>query len=245
MKRYGLIGYPLDHSFSPAYFTEKFQREGREDCTYEAFPLAAIHELPDLLAAQPQLLGLNVTVPYKQAVIPFVQQVDAEAAAVGAVNTLVVHPNRSLSGFNTDVHGFSRSLEPLLKPHHNRALILGTGGAAKAVRYVLEQWSLPFASVSRGAAGDYTYAQLTPEVLEAHPVIINTTPLGMHPNTDERPSLPYAALNRDHLLYDLVYHPALTAFLAAGKERGATVKNGLEMLHLQAEKSWEIWQQAT
>lgn len=238
---FGLIGYPLSHSFSKKYFTEKFEREAIAQCRYELFPIAAIDELPALLAAHPNLQGLNVTIPYKEQVLTYLHQLDPRAAAIGACNCIRIRQGQ-LQGFNTDAIGFEQSLREKLLPHDTAALVLGTGGAAKAVCYVLKQLGISFKQVSRQAsAGQLTYTQVTPALLQSCSLVINTTPLGMHPKTDEAPDLPYQALTADHYLYDLVYNPAHTTFLQKGAEAGARIKNGLDMLVIQAEESWEIW----
>jgi shikimate dehydrogenase len=241
MKVYGLIGYPLSHSFSKGFFAEKFAREGIQQCIYESFPIPAIDELPALLAQYPALQGLNVTIPYKEVVMSYLDELSPAAAQIKAVNCIRFKDGRKV-GFNTDAIGFRRSLEPLLQPHHDKALILGTGGAAKAVQYVLDSLKIPYKLVSRHASADtITYAQLDDEMMATHTLIINTTPLGMYPNITTAPALPYEQLSARHLLYDLVYNPAITAFLQHGADKGATIKNGHEMLILQAEASWEIW----
>ncbi len=241
MKLYGLIGYPLSHSFSKGFFAEKFKKEGILDCAYENFPLADIAEFPRLLEQQPALCGLNVTIPYKEAVLPWLDELSPAAEQVKAVNCIHFHEGKK-TGFNTDVTGFKRSLQPLLKPHHTHALILGTGGAAKAVMFVLEELNIPFTVVSRQAQpGVATYDSLDKEVIAAHTIIINTSPLGMYPQTDTAPALPYNAITKHHLLYDLIYNPEKTLFLQQGEAQGAAIKNGHEMLVLQAEASWEIW----
>lgn len=241
MKVYGLIGYPLSHSFSKGFFAEKFAREGIKECMYESFPIPAIEELPALIAQQPDLEGLNVTIPYKQVVMPYLDELSPAAAQIGAVNCIRFQDGRRV-GYNTDAIGFKRSLEPLLKPHHNKALVLGTGGAAKAVQYVLENLNIPYKLVSRQAGADtIAYEQLDAGMMASHTLIINTTPLGMYPNVDAAPALPYEQLTYKHLLYDLIYNPPVTAFLQKGADKGATIKNGHEMLILQAEASWEIW----
>jgi shikimate dehydrogenase len=241
MKVYGLIGYPLSHSFSKGFFAKKFAREGIKECVYESFPIPDIHDLPALLAQYPNLQGLNVTIPYKEAVMPFLDELSPAAAQIRAVNCIHFRNGRKI-GHNTDAIGFRRSLEPLLKPHHRKALVLGTGGAAKAVQYVLDSLSIPYKLVSRQAAAEtISYEQLDAATMASHTLIINTTPLGMYPNVTAAPALPYEQLGDKHLLYDLVYNPAVTAFLQQGADRGATVKNGHEMLILQAEASWEIW----
>ena len=241
MKVYGLIGYPLSHSFSKGFFAEKFAREGIRNCMYESFPIPEISELPALLAQYPDLQGLNVTIPYKQAVMSYLDELSPAAAQIGAVNCIHFKEGRKI-GYNTDAIGFRRSLEPLLQPHHNKALVLGTGGAAKAVQYVLEGLNIPYKLVSRQASADaISYEQLDAATMTSHTLIVNTTPLGMYPNVSAAPALPYEQLTDKHLLYDLIYNPAVTAFLQQGADRGATIKNGHEMLILQAEASWEIW----
>jgi shikimate dehydrogenase len=241
MKVYGLIGYPLSHSFSKGFFAEKFAREGIKGCMYESFPIPGIEELPALIAQYPELQGLNVTIPYKQAVIPYLDELSPAAAQIRAVNCIRFKDGRK-TGYNTDAIGFRRSLEPLLRSHHNKALVLGTGGAAKAVQYVLESLHIPYKLVSRQAGDDtIAYEQLDAAMMASHTLIINTTPLGMYPNVDAAPALPYEQLTDKHLLYDLIYNPAVTAFLQKGADKGATIKNGHEMLILQAEASWEIW----
>jgi len=237
---YGIIGYPLSHSFSPGYFNSLFAGEGI-DAGYQAFPIAAIAEYPSLVVANPDLRGLNVTVPYKEAVIPYLDKVDDAAREIGAVNC-VKFDGRHTTGYNTDVIGFEDSLQPLLGPQHTHALLLGTGGAAKAVIYVLKKLGISYAEVSRSSAlGHLTYRDLTPDIMKRHKLIINTTPSGMYPNVQSCPQLPYEALTKDHLLYDLIYNPAETLFLAKGKEQGAATKNGMEMLIMQANACRRIW----
>jgi len=240
MKTLGLIGFPLSHSFSKKYFSEKFEKEGITGCQYELFPLETIKELPGLLAKNPSIVGLNVTIPYKEAVLPYLDEVD-ESAAFGAVNTIKIE-NGKLRGFNTDVYGFEESLKPLLKTHHKGALVLGTGGAAKAVVSVLERLGIAHMYVSRTPhEGQFSYKDINKNILEKHQIIVNTTPLGMYPKAERCPDLPYEQLSDKHLLYDLVYNPDVTTFLKNGKKQGAIGKNGLEMLYLQAERAWEIW----
>jgi shikimate dehydrogenase len=242
---FGLIGYPLSHSFSKGYFAEKFDREGIEGCYYESFPLEMIEELPELLDKYKNLKGLNVTIPYKEAVIPYLDGVDPEAQAIGAVNTIKRMPDDTLVGYNTDVYGFEQSLREKLAAasiEARSALVLGTGGAGKAVFFVLEKMGIKYQRVSRKTEkGDLTYGQINEQIIAGVQLIINTTPLGMSPHVHTFPQLPYTALNSRHLLYDLVYNPEKTIFLQKGEDRGAAFINGLEMLHLQAEKSWEIW----
>jgi len=245
MRTYGLIGFPLGHSFSRRFFTEKFERENSKE-VYLNFEIDQIGKLPAILAANPELAGLNVTIPYKEQVIPLIDQLDETAAAVGAVNTIKISREENrlvLAGFNSDVHGFTESLRPLLQPHHRKALVLGTGGAARAVTYSLERLHIGWLQVSRNPSSEkqISYSDIDATLLEEYPLIVNTTPVGTFPNTAECPRLPYASLTARNLLYDLVYNPAETLFLAQGKARGATVKNGYEMLELQALKSYEIW----
>lgn len=242
---FGLIGYPLSHSFSKKYFGEKFTREGIEDAYYELFPIKRIDELPDLLKNHSNLRGLNVTIPYKEQVIAYLDELDESADAIKAVNVIRVENDR-LKGYNSDVFGFERSLKNFLidnKTEPNGALILGTGGAAKAVSYVLKKIKIPFSYVSRQAGNrKLAYEQLTPEILDKNRLIINTTPLGTSPKINTFPKIPYHYLTKLNLLYDLVYNPENTAFMQKGKKQGCPTKNGLEMLYLQAEKAWDIWQ---
>jgi shikimate dehydrogenase len=240
-KLFGLIGYPLSHSFSKNYFTEKFQKEGITDCEYELFPIEKIELFPGLLEAHPQLKGVNVTIPYKEQVLQYAHALSDAVKEIGACNCIKIEDNR-LTAFNTDVVGFEQSLLPLLQPHHTHALVLGTGGAAKAVVWVLKKLKIDYTFVSRkGGEGMLSYNELNADVIHNHALIINTTPLGMQPNVQSKPSLPYEAINEKHLCYDLVYNPATTAFLAEAERRGAVTKNGLEMLELQAEALWTIW----
>ncbi len=237
---YGIIGYPLTHSFSPDYFSEKFSRE-RIHARYRKFELESVHDFPALLQSYPDLKGLNVTLPHKTDVIPYLDLLDEDAAAIGAVNCIDIKQGK-LKGYNTDVTGFEKSLIPLLRPQHSKALILGTGGGALAVAYVLRRLGIPYRFVSRNQKGNViTYAGLEKELIGTHTLIVNTTPAGMYPHTGACPSIPYEFLTPVHLLYDLIYNPAETKFLSQGKEQGAAAKNGLEMLCLQAEASWEIW----
>lgn len=244
MVRYGLIGKPLGHSWSKAHFTEKFQREGLGEHRYDLFELDAATELPALLRDTPGLRGLNVTIPYKQAVMPLLDAIDPMAATVGAVNTIAIRDGRT-TGHNTDVEGFRSSLLPLLDGERPRALVLGSGGASRAVVYVLKELGIRFRVVSRSRdRGDLTWDLVGPTVLKVCHLIINTTPLGMHPDTGSAPRLPYGAIGPQHLLVDLVYNPEETRFLAEGRARGARTCNGLPMLQAQAEASWRIWQGA-
>lgn len=245
MRTFGLIGFPLSHSFSKKFFTEKFEKEKIPDCIYELFPMEKVELVLSLLADNESLCGFNITIPHKVSIIPYLDQVDIAAAEIGAVNCVRVSRvdgKWSLKGFNTDAYGFAESLKPLLKSNHRKALIFGNGGAAKAVKYVLQTLEIPFQVVSRkGGVNEISYQEVTPAVLQGHQLLINTTPLGMSPHTDTAPAIPYDALGEGHLAYDLVYNPLETLFLSKAKTQGATVKNGLEMLYLQAERSWEIW----
>ncbi|MCD8301475.1 MAG: shikimate dehydrogenase [Prevotellaceae bacterium] len=238
---YGLIGYPLGHSFSRAFFTEKFQREGI-NAEYRNFEIPDAHSLLDIVRDTPGLRGLNCTIPHKQAIIPMLSSLSPAARQIGAVNVIKVCPDGKLLGYNSDVIGFTDSLRPLLKPHHRHALILGTGGASRAVRVGLSRLGLEWTLVSRTPKeGQLTYSDLTPQLMSQHEVIVNCSPVGMFPHTDECPGLPYQSLTPDHLLYDLVYNPTETLFMRLGAQQGAQVKNGLEMLHLQALASWDFW----
>jgi shikimate dehydrogenase len=242
MKRlFGLIGYPLSHSFSKRYFSDKFQREGLQEYTYELFPISEISALPELLRDHPTLEGINVTIPYKKQVIPYLDDLSPVVKEIGACNCIRIR-NGKLTGFNTDVIGFEQTLSRKLMLHHRNALVLGTGGAAKAVHYVLRQKSVPFVQIGRTKRGEILdYAAITPELLSSHNLIINTTPLGMYPNVHEAPDLPYECLTPMHYLYDLVYNPDRTLFLQKGEEHGAAIENGADMLVIQADASWDIW----
>ncbi len=236
----GLIGYPLSHSFSKGYFTEKFKRENISNHVYDTYPIENIELVEDLMN-NGDLSGLNVTIPYKEAVIPFLDDLDNTAKEIGAVNTIKIKDGKKI-GYNTDCHGFERSFSPLLQPHHKKALVLGTGGASKAVVYALKNSGISYKYVSRtGDQDKWSYDQITPEILGEYTVIINTSPLGMYPNVDTFPPIPYEAITERHYLYDLVYNPEVTAFLQKGLDKNATIKNGIDMLYLQAEKAWEIW----
>lgn len=241
MNTYALVGKNIAYSFSRNYFKEKFKREGITNSQYINFDIQSLEQLPELLLTTPNVKGLNVTIPYKREIIPFLQAIDPTAEAIGAVNTIKITP-QGLIGFNTDCYGFSESLRPLLHPHHTQALILGTGGASGAVAYALKQLGIGYRFVSRTPReGQLSYNQLTPEILQTHQLIINCTPLGTYPTVDEYPPIPYQYITSAHLLYDLIYNPPQTAFLAQGVQRGATTTNGQRMLELQAEKSWELW----
>ncbi len=247
MRVFGLIGYPLSHSFSEKYFSGKFNRENITDAVYKPFPIPSIHDFPELVNDTPGLCGLNVTIPYKLEVMQYLDMLNDTAKAIQAVNTIKIIKNKdktTLKGFNTDAYGFMDSIKPHLDPkHHKKALVLGTGGASKAVVYVLEKLGIDYLMVSRTPtmSKHIGYEDVKQEILNEYKVIINTSPLGMYPKTDTAPALPYHLLNRNHLLYDLIYNPEETKFMALGKAQGAKVCNGLKMLHLQAEKAWEIW----
>nr|WP_325289144.1 shikimate dehydrogenase [uncultured Bacteroides sp.] len=246
MDKYGLIGYPLKHSFSIGYFNEKFQAENI-DAEYVNFEIPRIEDFMEVIEENPNLCGLNVTIPYKEQVIPYLDELDKDTAKIGAVNVIkIIRPSKGkikLVGYNSDIIGFTQSIEPLLQPHHTKALILGTGGASKAVYHGLANLGIRSTFVSRTKKSDniLTYSELTPEIMQEHTVIVNTTPLGMYPKVDFCPDIPYDQLTTNHLLYDLLYNPSETLFMKMGMERGATVKNGLEMLLLQAFAAWEIW----
>lgn len=248
MRKFGLIGYPLGHSFSKKYFTEKFHRENNIDCSYENFPLKSIEELDNLLESEKDLCGLNVTIPYKSDVIKFLDHISPEAHEIGAVNVIRIKPRSSgpeLTGFNSDVFGFTNSLLPYLGEHYGKALVLGTGGSSKAVCYALEKLGMKVRLVSRNPGkGILSYKEIGEKIIRDTDIIVNTTPLGMFPVVDTKPPLNYDLLNEGHILFDLVYNPEITAFLREGKERGCNTIGGLRMLELQAEKSWEIWNQA-
>ena len=242
MKKLALLGRHLGHTFSPSYFAEKFQREGIEGFEYGTIEMAEITEFPAVLEKDPALVGFNVTIPYKTDIIPYLDALDETAAFIGAVNTIQVREGR-LKGFNTDVIGFRKSLENFLpEDFAGRALILGTGGSSRAVEFVLDKMKIPFHFVSRKAIPrGYTYGQLTADIMETVSLIINTTPLGMFPDTGRAPDIPYHLLDESYYLFDLIYNPPETRFMERGKVQGAQVKNGYEMLELQAEASWEIW----
>lgn len=244
MEKYGLIGYPLEHSFSVSYFNQKFEDENIE-AVYENFEIDSIDRLPEIIDRNPDLRGLNVTIPYKEKVIAYLDQISPEARAIGAVNVIKVTHDKehvTLKGFNSDVIGFTQSIEPMLERYHKKALILGTGGASKAIDYGLKSLGLETLFVSRSEKHDtIQYRNITPEVIKEYNVIVNCTPCGMYPHTEECPLLPYEAMNDRTILYDLIYNPDETLFMKKGRAQGADVKNGLEMLLLQAFKSWEFW----
>ncbi len=245
MKRYGLLGYPLTHSFSKRYFTAKFEKGGI-DSSYHNFEIDNIGKLPEIIKNNPEIIGLNVTIPYKEQVIPFLDELDGPAREIGAVNTIKISRTQNgvyLKGFNTDTSGFELSLKPLLKEHHKKALILGTGGASKALKYVLDKLDINFisASIEELKENEIRYEAIDEKMMGERLLIINATPLGTFPKTDACPNIPYEHLTGKHLLFDLVYNPEITLFMEKGMAKGATVKNGYEMLLGQAEKSYEIW----
>jgi len=245
MDKYGLIGYPLGHSFSISYHNQRFADEGI-NAKYFNFEIPSIDDLPEVLSVNPELKGLNVTIPYKEKVMQFLDYISPEARAIGAVNVIRIERQGKkktvLKGYNSDVIGFTQSIEPMLEDHHKKALVLGTGGASKAVCYGLKSLGIEPVCVSRYERPDtIQYQSITPEVVQEYNVIVNCTPLGMYPKTEECPDLPYEALTRNNILYDLIYNPDETLFMRKGAEHGANVKNGLEMLLLQAFASWEFW----
>jgi shikimate dehydrogenase len=241
MKRYGLIGHPLKHSQSRILFNEKFEHEGL-DCRYQNFDIQSVDEIKEVMERYPDLCGFNVTIPYKEAVIPLLDDIDPTAKEVGAVNVVTIHEGK-LKGYNTDIYGFEQLLERALKGKTvDHALVLGTGGASKAVRYVLKKKDIPYSTVSRSPEkGDLTYDTLTDEILRQNHLIINTTPLGMAPQWENFPELHYQALTSKHILIDLIYNPKVTAFMELGKTWGAKVYNGMQMFEEQAKKTWEIF----
>ena len=246
MVLFGLIGYPLGHSWSPGYFRDLFHANGLEDHHYTLFPISEIGQFNDLIATNRELSGLNVTIPYKTAILPYLDMLSTEASEVGAVNC--IHIKRidgktTLTGYNTDTFGFENALKPFLKSGHDNALILGNGGASKAVQFVLAKLGIEFRVVSREFKSKIhlSYKDLNEQLIESHKLIINTTPLGMHPNEACLPDIPYNAITSQHLLFDLIYNPPMTKFMAEGLRMGATVVNGKRMLELQADKSFQIW----
>ena len=245
MKKYGLIGYPLTHSFSKRFFTEKFETENI-DSSYENFEIDTIEKFPGIIKNNPEVIGLNVTIPYKEQVIPFLNDINDSAREIGAVNTVKITRSESgvhLKGFNTDTYGFENSLKPLLKDYHKKALILGTGGASKALKYVLTKLGIEYisASIEELKENEIRYEEIDEQMMKERLLIINATPLGTYPKVDTYPDIPYEFITEKHLLFDLVYNPEFTRFMAKGKAEGATVKNGYDMLLGQALKSYEIW----
>jgi len=243
MRTYGLIGFPLTHSFSRQYFTEKIEKEAVADAVFHSFPLNSINEFPALLADHPSLKGLAVTIPYKEQVLRYLTHLSPEATVIGAVNCIRIS-NGTLTGYNTDIIGFERSFVKKAGPAHKKALVLGTGGASKAVQYVLQKLGIDFLVVSRnetGAENAIRYQQINEAIMQEYSIIINSTPLGMSPDEDTCPDIPYHLITPTHYLYDLVYKPAKTLFLQKGEEQGAAIENGYEMLIIQADENWRIW----
>jgi shikimate dehydrogenase len=243
MKTYGIIGFPLTHSFSQQYFTEKIASEGVADAVFHTFPLITIEDLPALLSSHSSLKGIAVTIPYKEKVLQYITHLSEEVKKIGAANCIKVRRN-ILTAYNTDIIGFEKSFVKKIQPQHKKALVLGTGGASKAVQFVLKKLGIDFLVVSRNenaAENTIQYNELTEAVINEYKIIINTTPLGMSPAENTCPELPYHLLTTDHYLYDLVYAPAKTLFLQKGEEQGATIENGFEMLIIQAEENWRIW----
>lgn len=241
MVRFGLIGKDISYSFSRGYFSKKFSNLGLASHSYENFDLSKIDQFKDVMAHNNNIKGFNVTIPYKEQIMSFLSEIDPEAQEIGAVNTIKIENHKTI-GFNTDVYGFQKSLEPHLEKHHTKALILGTGGASKAVAFVLKKLGIQYKFVSRNPTQDQlNYTDLNKEVLSQYTVIINCTPLGTFPNINDKPAIPYNFITPKHLLYDLIYNPEKTAFLLAGEGMGSKISNGSDMLELQAEKSWEIW----
>ncbi len=241
--RFGLVGRNISYSFSQRHFFEKFKELKLNDHAYQNFDISSIDRFSAMIAKVENLRGLNVTIPYKQTVIPFLDEMDAEAKEIGAVNTIKILKNRRLKGFNTDVYGFEKSISPLLDKTHQKALILGTGGASKAVNFVLKKLGIEVMFVSRTPKGDraIAYKDLSATIMNSYTIIVNCTPIGTYPSIDECPAIPYQYLTDKHVLYDLIYNPSTTLFLKKGQQKNTKVCNGLKMLELQAEKSWEIW----
>ncbi|WP_339886114.1 shikimate dehydrogenase [Polaribacter vadi] len=244
-KLYGLLGKNISYSFSRGYFTDKFEKLKLKKSKYVNFDLQNIEDFPTIIDENEHLKGINVTIPYKEEIIPFLSKIDKTAKKIGAVNTIKFTKRGNLKGYNSDVVGFENSLIPLLKKHHKRALILGTGGASKAIAYALKRNDIKYKFVSRNPEGkkEISYDSLTKEVMENYTIIINSTPLGTFPDIDKCPNIPYQFITKNHILYDLIYNPAISTFLSKGKEKEAITKNGLQMLELQAEESWRIWNQ--
>lgn len=244
MNQFGLIGYPLEHSFSNTYFTQKFEKENlTADNSFTNFPIQSISELPAIINKYPDLKGLAVTIPYKQVVMQYLSVIDDAAKQIGAVNCISIK-NKVLMGYNTDAVGFESSFRPLLKNYHTKALILGTGGSSKAVQFVLDKLHIQYAFISRKMDVENNileYEMLNEEYIREHLVIINCTPVGMYPQVEDQPQLPYHFLTAKHYLFDLIYNPEETLFLNQGKKHGATIKNGYDMLLIQAEENWRIW----
>jgi len=241
-RRFGLLGRNISYSFSKGYFTEKFSDEVFAGNSYENFDIAEINDLTELIKKNPDLKGLNVTIPYKEQVIPFLDKLSKKATLIGAVNTIKFTKKGKLKGYNTDYYGFKKSLKPLLEPHHKKALILGTGGASKGVAFALDELNIPYTLVSREAKENIIdYSLINATTFDNFQIIINCTPIGTSPNTEASPNIPYEFFTNKHIAYDLIYNPAETTFLKKAKENGAIIKNGYDMLIFQAEKAWKIW----
>ncbi|MFV5685631.1 shikimate dehydrogenase family protein [Flavobacterium sp. GB2R13] len=241
-KRFGLLGRNINYSFSKGYFTDKFNNENFTGCTYENFDIPEISSFPEIIKNTSDLKGLNVTIPYKETVIPFLDKLSKNAAQIGAVNTIKITKKGKLKGYNTDYYGFKKSLEPLLQPHHKKALILGTGGASKGVAFALDELGILYTFVSREAKGDtIDYDRINTTTFDNYQIIINSTPVGTSPNVDAFPLIPYEFFTDKHIAFDLIYNPAETQFLKRAAAQGAQIKNGLDMLIFQAEKAWKIW----
>ncbi|RTY68246.1 shikimate dehydrogenase [Flavobacterium sp. GSP27] len=241
-KRFGLLGRNISYSFSKGYFTDKFNNENFTGCTYENFDIPEITALPEILKNTLNLKGLSITIPYKETVIPFLDKLSKKAELIGAVNTIKITKKGTLKGYNTDYYGFKKSLEPLLQPHHKKALILGTGGASKGVAFALDELDIPYTFVSREAKENaIEYNRINATTFDNYQIIINSTPVGTSPNVDAFPLIPYEFFTEKHIAFDLIYNPAETQFLKKAKQQGAQIKNGLDMLIFQAEKAWKIW----
>ena len=241
-KRFGLLGRNINYSFSKGYFTDKFNTENFTGCTYENFDIPEITDFPGIIENTSDLKGLNVTIPYKETVLPFLDKLSKNAVLIGAVNTIKITKKGTLKGYNTDYYGFKKSLQPLLQPHHKKALILGTGGASKGVAFALDKLNIPYTFVSREAKENaIDYNQINATTFDNYQIIINSTPVGTSPNVDASPLIPYEFFTNKHIAYDLIYNPAETQFLKKAKQQGAQIKNGLDMLIFQAEKAWKIW----
>lgn len=241
--KFGLLGKNISYSFSKKYFTEKFEKLGLTNLKYLNFDIPEIEEFPFIYYhREEEFGGMNVTIPYKEKVMKYLDEIDEDAKEIGAVNTIKFTKDNRLVGYNTDVYGFQNSINPLLKSHHKKALILGTGGASKAIAFALKNLGIEYKFVSRQSMENgFLYSDLNQEIMADYAIVINCTPIGTHPNTNEFPNIPYEFITQKHLLFDLIYNPSVTKFLEEGKLKGAAIKNGLEMLELQAEKSWEIW----
>ena len=243
MRKYGLLGKDISYSFSQNYFTLKFKDEAINDATYQNFDIQNIEEFKTSILKTKGLSGVNVTIPYKESIIPFLDRLDKKAEQIGAVNTIKFTKKGFLKGYNTDIYGFKKTIKPHLKKHHKKALILGTGGASKAIAFVLKALKIDFHFVSRqdSEKASYTYDTLTEDIINDHQIIINCSPVGTFPDVDDAPNIPYDGISSQHILFDLIYNPSQTVFLKEGKNRGATTINGYDMLVFQAEKSWKIW----